>query len=221
MSDFLPLMLDLKEKEIVIFGGGEVGERKASLFCEHANVTIISNKFTSELNRFYEIGKIKLIKVKDIIEKDISSYLKKAFIVIPATNDAILNERIAKIARDEGKFVNRVDDIGDIIVPSVIRRGDIVIGISTAGQSPALSKYIRQKVEEVITPEFAQMSRLQREIREILKSSVDDQKKRKDILWNIINDNEVWKGFEESYEKAYINASMHIRQNEHKNRENQ
>ena len=42
MSDFLPLMLDLKDKEIAIFGGGEVGERKASLFCEHARVTIIS-----------------------------------------------------------------------------------------------------------------------------------------------------------------------------------
>ncbi|MFZ3166209.1 MAG: bifunctional precorrin-2 dehydrogenase/sirohydrochlorin ferrochelatase [Candidatus Methanoperedens sp.] len=211
MSDFLPLMLDLKEKEIIIFGGGEVGERKASLFCELALVTVISKEFTSGLNRFYEMGKIKLIKVKDITGKDISSYLKKAFIVIPATNDAILNERIAKIARDEGKFVNRVDDIGDIIIPSVIRRGDIVIGISTAGQSPALSKYIRQKVEEVITPEFAQMSRLQNEIRDRLKTEVDEQKKRKEILWNIINDNDVWKGFEESYEKAYIIASKHIR----------
>ncbi|NJD52681.1 MAG: bifunctional precorrin-2 dehydrogenase/sirohydrochlorin ferrochelatase [Candidatus Methanoperedens sp.] len=211
MSDFLPLMLDLKEKEVIIFGGGEVGERKASLFCEHAIVTVISKEFTSGLNRFYELGKIKSIKVKDITEKDILSYLKKAFIVIPATNDAVFNERIAKIARDEGKFVNRVDDIGDIIVPSVIRRGDIVIGISTAGQSPALSKYIRQKVEEVITPEFAQMSGLQNEIREILKSSVDDRKKRKEILWNIINDDVVWKGFEESYQKAFIAASKHIR----------
>jgi len=210
MSDFLPLMLDLNEKEIVIFGGGEVGERKASLFYEHAKVTVISKEFTPGLNSFYELNKIKLIKVKDISEKDISSFLKNAFIVIPATNDTILNENIAKIAGYEGRFVNRVDDIGDVIVPSVIRRGDIVIGISTAGQSPALSKYIRQKIEEVITPEFAQMSRLQNEIREILKSSVDDQKKRKDILWSIINDNDVWKAFEESYEKAYITSSKHI-----------
>lgn len=210
MSGFLPLMVDLKEKEIVIFGGGEVGERKASLFCEHAKVTIVSKEFTQVLDRLYETGKINRIKIKDIGDKDISTFLKNAFMVIPATNDAILNEKIALMARDEGKFVNRVDDIGDIIVPSVIRRGDIVIGISTGGQSPALSKYIRQKIEEVITPEFAQMSRLQNEIREILKSSVDDQKKRKDILWSIINDNDVWKAFEESYEKAYITSSKHI-----------
>jgi precorrin-2 dehydrogenase/sirohydrochlorin ferrochelatase len=195
MSEFLPLMIDLHEKEIVIFGGGEVGERKAS--------------------RFHEDGKIELIKVKDIGENEITSFLNNAFIVIPATNDPVFNEKIAKIAKVHGKFINRVDDIGDIIVPSVIRRGDIVIGISTGGQSPALSKYIRRKIEEVITPEFAVMSRLQNEIREKLKSVVDDQKKRKETLWNIINDNDVWKAFAESYEKAYMVASKHIRQNEH------
>ena len=215
MSEFLPLMIDLHEKEIVIFGGGEVSERKASLFCEHAKVKVVSREFTSGLARFHKEGKIELIKVKDIGENEIASFLNNAFIVIPATNDPVFNEKISKIAQDHGKFINRVDDIGDIIVPSVIRRGDIVIGISTGGQSPALSKYIRQKIEEVITPEFADMSRLQNEIRDKLKSMVDDQKERKDILWNIINDNDVWNAFAESYEKAYIVASKHIRQNEH------
>jgi len=215
MSEFLPLMIDLHEKEIVIFGGGGVGERKASLFCEHAKVKVVSREFTSGLARFHKEGKIELIKVKDIGENEIASFLNNAFIVIPATNDPVFNEKISKIAQNHGKFINRVDDIGDIIVPSVIRRGDIVIGISTGGQSPALSKYIRQKIEEVITPEFADMSRLQNEIRDKLKSMVDDQKERKDILWNIINDNDVWNAFAESYEKAYIVASKHIRQNEH------
>jgi len=215
MSNFLPLMIDLHEKEIVIIGGGEVGERKATFFCEHAKVKVISKEFTDGLNRFHEEGKIELINVKDISENEIASFLNNAFIVIPATNDPVFNEKIAKIAKDRGKFINRVDDIGDIIIPSIIRRGDIVIGISTGGKSPALSKYIRQKIEEVITPEFTLMSRLQNEIREKLKSVVDDQKKRKDILWNIINDNDVWSAFAKSYEKAYMVASKHIRQNEH------
>ena len=197
MSDFLPLMIDLHDKEVVIFGGGEVGERKASLFCEHARVKVVSKEFTPGLDRFHEEGKIESIKVKDIGENEIASFLNDAFIVIPATNDPVFNEKIAKIAKDHGKFINRVDDIGDIIVPSVIRRGDIVIGISTGGQSPALSKYIRQKIEEVITPEFALMSRLQNEIREKLKSIVDDQKERKDTLGNIINDNDVWNSLRE------------------------
>jgi len=211
MSEFLPLMIDLHEKEIIIFGGGEVGERKASLFCEHAKVKVISKEFTPGLVCFHTEGKIELIKVKDIDENEIDSFLNKAFIVIPATNDPIFNEKIADIARDRGKFINRVDNIGDIIIPSVIRRGDIVIGISTGGKSPALSKYIRQEIEKVITPEFADMSRLQNEIREKLKSIVESQKKRKDILWSIINDNDVWNSLQESYEKAYMTASKHMR----------
>lgn len=210
MKDFIPLMMDLREKEIVIFGGGEVGERKASLFCDHAKVIVVSKEFTPALDRFHEMGRIKIIKVNNTNEKDISSFLKHAFIAIPATNDAILNEKIAGIAKDRGIFVNRVDEIGDIIVPSVVRRGEIVIGISTAGQSPALSKYIRQRIEDVITPEFELMSRLQNEIREKLKSRINDQKKRKEILWNMLNDDDVWKALEESYEKAYITSSKHI-----------
>jgi precorrin-2 dehydrogenase/sirohydrochlorin ferrochelatase len=210
MKKFLPLMLDLSGKEVIIFGGGEVGERKASLFCDHARVTVVSRDFTPALNGLSEQGKIKLARVENLAEEDMAHYLENAFIVIPATNDDALNEKIAQISWKEGKLVNRVDDTGDIIVPSVIRRGDIVIGISTLGQSPALSRFMRQRIEKVITPGFERMSRLQNEIRELLKSQVNDQKKRREILWNIINDNDVWAALEESYEKAYKEASKHI-----------
>lgn len=212
MKDFLPLMLDLSGKEVVIFGGGDVGERKAALFCEHAHVTVVSREFTPRLKELCEKGKINLIKA-DLYEPGIAGYLKNAFIAIPATNDAALNEKIAELARESGILIDRVDGMGDIVVPSVIKRGDIVIGISTLGQSPALSKYIRLRIEEVITPRFAEMSRLQNEIREILKIRMEDQKKRKKILWSIINDDEVWAALGESYDKAYMLASKHIDRN--------
>ncbi len=215
MRNFLPLMLDLAGKEVVIFGGGEVGERKASLFCDYARVVVISRDFTSLLGQLSERKKIKAIKVEDLNEKEILQYMKNAFIIIPATNDALLNEKIASLADRRGILVNRVDDLGDIIIPSVIRRGDIVIGISTLGQSPAISKYIRKRIEEVITPEFAQMSRLQNDLRKILKSKVEDQKRRKEILWSIINDKEVWTAIGESYEKAYKVALKHLEIGEH------
>ncbi len=203
-------MLDLAGKEVVIFGGGAVGERKAMLFSGFANVTIISRDFTPALEKLFEDRKIKLIKVIDLTDDEIRMHVKNAFIVIPATSDAIFNEKTGSIAQEGGKLVNRVDDMGDIIVPSVIRRGDIVIGISTMGRSPALSRYIRQKLEDVVTPEFGQMARLQNEIREMLKSRVDAQKDRSEILWNIINDNDVWGALGESYEKAYKVALKHI-----------
>ncbi|VVB94690.1 Precorrin-2 dehydrogenase [uncultured archaeon] len=212
MKDFLPLMLDLSGKAVVIFGGGHVGERKAALFCEHAHVIVVSKEFTPRLIELSEKGKINLIKA-DLSETGISEFLKNAFIVIPATNDAILNEKIAELAGKIGILIDRVDGLGDIIVPSVIKRGDIVIGISTHGQSPALSKYIRERIEEAITPGFAEMSKLQNELREVLKTRVEDQKKRRKILWSIINDYEVWTALGESYDKAYMLASKHIDRN--------
>jgi precorrin-2 dehydrogenase/sirohydrochlorin ferrochelatase len=210
MKKFLPLMLDLAGKEVVIFGGGTVGERKASLFSGMADVTIISRDFTPALGKLSDDGKIKLIMVQDLTDDEIRQYMKNAFIAIPATSDAILNENIASIAEKSGKLVNRVDYRGNVIVPSVIRRGDIVLGISTLGKSPALSRYIRQRLEEVITPEFAQMARLQNEFREMLKSQVKDQNKRSKILWNIINDDDVWSALGESHEKAYKVALKHV-----------
>ena len=210
MKNLLPLMLDLAGKEVVIFGGGKVGERKAYFFSGVACVTVISREFTTELGNLSENGKIKLIKVQDLSDDEILRYMENAFIVIPATSDAILNDNIASISERSGKLVNRVDDMGDIVVPSVIRQGDIVIGISTLGNSPALSKFIRQRLEEVITPEFSQMAKLQNEFREMLKSQVKEQKERSEILWNIINDGDVWSAFGESYEKAYKVALKHI-----------
>lgn len=210
MTEFLPLMLNLKGKVVVIFGGGEVGERKAALFSDYSKVTVVSREFTLRLEKLSGKGKLRLIKVKAIAEKEISQHLKNAFIAIPATNDTKLNETIAKLATKDGILLNRVDDMGDIIVPSVIERGDIVIGISTFGKSPALSRYMRERIEELITPEFAQMVKLQNELRETLKSQVKDQKKRKEILFNVINDDDVWSALKESYDKAYKVASKHI-----------
>jgi precorrin-2 dehydrogenase/sirohydrochlorin ferrochelatase len=210
MKKFLPLMLDLAGKEVVIFGGGAVGERKASLFSGFADITVISRDFTPALEKLFDERKINIIKVNDLTGNEISKHIKNAFIVIPATSDTLFNENIAFIAEKSGKLVNRIDDMGDIIVPSVIRRGDIVLGISTLGKSPALSKYIRQRLEGVITPEFEQMAKLQNEMREMLKSKVKDQKKRSDILWNIINDDDVWGALGDSHQKAYKVALKHI-----------
>ncbi len=210
MNDLIPLMIDIKGKKVVIFGGGEVGERKAMLFAGHAEVVVISREFTPELKRLSLEGKIKTIEINEIDESEIAANIEDAFITIPATSDRILNEKIGDMAQRRRILVNRVDDLGDVIVPSVIRRGDIVIGISTQSSSPALTKFMRIKIESVITPEFEKMSVLQNDIRGKLKSSIKEQRIRKEILWNILNDNDVWAALGESYEKAYNIALKHI-----------
>ena len=203
--NLLPLMIDLSGRQVVIIGGGSVGERKATLFSKYADTTVVSAGFTPKLEEMKGADKVKLIQADlgSLSDDKIADLISDAFLVIPATNNASLNDRIVQIAQKSDILINKVDSVGDVVVPSVITRGDLTIGISTLGSSPALSKYTRKKIEQVITPQYADMIRLQNEMRTYLKQNVSEQEKRKDILWKILDNGDVWDALSESYEKAY------------------
>ncbi|PQV43644.1 precorrin-2 dehydrogenase/sirohydrochlorin ferrochelatase family protein [Methanohalophilus euhalobius] len=202
---YIPLFLDLSSRKIMIFGGGNVGQRKASLFSKFAQVTVISEDFSEEILALHESNKIDIVQinVNEIPSDMIRSYLEGAFLVIPATSNRELNLKIHLIASDMDIFVNSVDSKGNVIVPSVIKRGPVTVGISTLGHSPALSRYTRIKLEHTITPNYADMAHLQDELRTNLKERIDNQPLRKQILWDVLEDDRIWDAFEESYEKAY------------------
>ncbi|MHC1575907.1 MAG: precorrin-2 dehydrogenase/sirohydrochlorin ferrochelatase family protein [Methanosarcinaceae archaeon] len=202
---YLPLFLDVGNRKVVIFGGGSVGERKATFFCEYADTYVLSAGFTSALHTLRKEGKVELIEhdLSSIPDEGLSELIDGAFLVIPATSDSSLNQRIIDVAKCAGVLINPVEYAGDVVIPSVIRRGDLIIGISTLGKSPALSKYTRRKLETVITPEYGEMVRLQEAIRSQLKQRVSDQATRRTILWEILDDGRVWDALTGSYEKAY------------------
>ena len=131
--------------------------------------------------------------------------------MIPATNERSVNERIVKVARGKDILTNQVDAIGDVTIPSVIKRGDLTISISTSGSSPAFSRYARQEVEKVITPQFADMIRIQDALRSFLKENVPEQRVRKDILWEVLDSRDVWSALEDSYEKGFKTAQDIVR----------
>jgi precorrin-2 dehydrogenase / sirohydrochlorin ferrochelatase len=202
--NFLPLMLDLSGRKIVIFGGGAVGERKAELFCGCAETLVISLEFSPRLQELQASGKVRLFHLDLLSATDLTlkELISGAFIVIPATSIFELNQKIAGIARESDILINQVDALGSVVIPSVIIRGDLMIGISTLGHSPAVSKYTRRQIEGVITPAYSDMIRLQDELRNYLKNNVAEQRKRKELLWKVLESETVWKGFSESYEKA-------------------
>ena len=213
MSGFLPLFIDLHDRKVVIIGGGSVGERKATLFGRYARTVVVSLEFTEKLLKSSEIERMTIDRKLD--DEEFADLIKDAFLVIPATDDIAYNEHLAEIAGLLGVLVNQVnDDLGDVIIPSVIARGDVTIGISTLGNSPALSRYSRRRIEEVITPEYGGMARLQSDLRELLKERVPDQKERQQVLWEILGDEKVWEHLKTSYNRAYEEALRHLRDKE-------
>lgn len=197
-------MLDLSGRKIVIFGGGSVGERKAELFSGCADTLVASLEFSQRLQELEASGQVRLVRL-DLLEasdSELRELISGAFIVIPATSNFELNQKITAIARESDILINQVDALGSVVIPSVIKRGDLVIGISTLGHSPAVSKYTRKQIEGLITPEYSNMIRLQDELRSYLKLHVAEQRQRKAILWKILESKFVWSGFSESYETA-------------------
>jgi precorrin-2 dehydrogenase/sirohydrochlorin ferrochelatase len=200
--------LDLSGRKVVIFGGGDVGERKARLFSEHARVTVASQEFSTGIIEMAKEGSIEIVRAS--LPQGADDLLRDAFIAIPATSDPVLNVTLEERAKDMGVLVNRVDGVGEVVVPSIIRREPIVVAISTLGESPALSKYLRIKLEEALDERYADMARLLGEMRVVLKERVSEQTERKRVLWEIISDEEVWRLLLASYEKAYKRAGEHL-----------
>ncbi|MFN1844166.1 bifunctional precorrin-2 dehydrogenase/sirohydrochlorin ferrochelatase [Clostridioides difficile] len=141
-----PINLKLDELDVVIIGGGEVAYRKCKNFLEfNKNVTIVSKQI---LNKIYDLkGNIKIIKddYKEI-------YIKDASVIIAATNNRELNMEIGLYCRAKNKLVNVVDniEISNFTVPSYIKRGDLLISVSTGGKSPSLSSKIKKKLKRDI-----------------------------------------------------------------------
>jgi precorrin-2 dehydrogenase/sirohydrochlorin ferrochelatase len=209
---FFPLMIDFTNKKVVIFGGGNVGTRKASILSKYADTTVISNTFLPkliELSCNSNLNSNLTLKHEDInflSDKDILNFISDAFLVIPATSNIDLNNRVIKIANKTQVLINHVTNIGNVIIPSIVHKKGIMIGISTQGQSPVLTKYIRKKLDNVISKEYEQMLQLTLEIRTYLKKNVKARKTRKKILWEVIESESVWNAFNTSYKLAQQNA---------------
>jgi precorrin-2 dehydrogenase / sirohydrochlorin ferrochelatase len=204
----LPLFLDLKARLVVIFGGGAVGERKARLFSQYGPVRVLSRDFSYGIQELANDSQRQVELVQCDLASDFSRHLQDAFIAIPATSDSNLNRAIEEEARDMNILVNKVEGVGDVVVPSILQRGPIAIAIST--EIPALTKYLRLRLEEEINDSYQDMARLLSQIRRENKEIVATQKDRARIIWEILLDDEVWRLLEISYEKAYMRARSHV-----------
>ena len=184
---YYPIGLDISGRRCLVIGGGEVGERKAQRLLEcGARVSVVGRELTPALAGLAQGGRI------DHIPGDYDKgLLKGAFLVIGATDDRVVNERIFLDARKRGVLANIVDDPErcDFIVPAVARRGPILVTISSQGASPALARRLRERVEAEIGPEYGELANLLGRLRpEVMAVGNEDTRQR---IWEAILDSQV------------------------------
>jgi precorrin-2 dehydrogenase/sirohydrochlorin ferrochelatase len=141
-----PLFLKLTNRRCIVVGGGKIAESKIdSLRAADAAITVITPQASERVSEQAAAGEVTLItrayKNGDLVG---------AFLVVAATDDPAINRAVFSEATATGVLCNAVDDppFCHFYFPSIVRRGDLQIAISTAGNSPALAQQLRQQLNE-------------------------------------------------------------------------
>ncbi len=180
---YYPLFLDVTGKECLVVGGGSVAERKALMLLKfNATVTVVSPKVTKKLANLADTGALRVL-----MRKYRRGDLDDAVVVFACTDDRDTNGAVREDAAEKGILINVVDRPKecDFIVPSIIRKGDVTIAISTSGVLPMASKKIRQAIEKTVTRDYVAYTRIIGALRRHLIDTVPDPSRRKAIMKDI------------------------------------
>lgn len=201
----IPFFIDCSGRRIVIFGGGAVAARKAAYFAGEARVTVVSRSFVQKLETLPVIRKT--ADVQEASDARLTTLIGKAFLVIGALSDPGQNNRIGRLCKKNGILFNNADgEAGSVVLPATSSGENYTIAISTGGSSPAISRFIREHLEQEL-PELDAMILLQRRLRRELKTTEPDQARRNAILHNVLDDPSVWNALKKDPDKAWEKVS--------------
>jgi precorrin-2 dehydrogenase/sirohydrochlorin ferrochelatase len=188
----IPLLHDFTGTTVLVVGGGRVGARKARRFTREARVVVVSPAFADA-----DFGGAERVRAA-LDPGGVEDWLDRVdpALVVAATDDGELNAAIERAATDRNVLVNRTDthgerDPGSVVVPATVRDDPVVVSISTGGASPALSKHLRETVEDDIEGAGA-MAELTGLIREELQSREIPPERRRTVVRDVVRSPDVW-----------------------------
>jgi precorrin-2 dehydrogenase/sirohydrochlorin ferrochelatase len=197
----IPLFVECAGKQVVVFGGGEVAARKAAYFAKEAEVLMVSRTFSPD-SRALPV-QIQTLDTRTATDAELDLIIAPAFLVIGALSDREENNRIGELCREHGVLFNSADGKpGDVIIPAMTMGAHYTIAISTGGESPAVSRFLRQEIEKKY-PALDAMIALQYRLRGALRSRKTTQAERRRILSAVLRDKLVWTLLGESPERAW------------------
>ena len=181
---YYPVYLDIQHKKCLVVGGGSVGTRKVNTLLEcGARVTVVSPKISEALEALSDHHAIDIQK-----KRYQSTDLNGVFLVIGATSDERLNQQISNDAGQLNILCNIADRPAacNFILPAIVQRGDLVIAISSSGNSPAFAKKLRKDIEQHYGAEYAVFLQLMGAIRQRLLQAEHAPEAHKPIFNKII-----------------------------------
>jgi precorrin-2 dehydrogenase / sirohydrochlorin ferrochelatase len=161
-----PIFLKLTGRPCIVIGAGTLAESKIeSLRAANARVTVVAPKASVRIAEMAEAGEVEWLQ-REYAAGDLAGQ----FLVVAATDVPAVNRAVFAEAEAAGILINAVDDppFCDFYFPSVVRRGDLQIAISTAGASPALAQRLRKEINALLPLDagdwLAELGNLRREV---------------------------------------------------------
>ena len=146
-----PINLNLEGRSCLVVGAGRIGLRKTEqLLAAGAQVTVVAPEVVGDFAGLPVTIHQRAFELTD---------LDGQRLVITATGNRELDQLIYDTCEDRGIWINSADDPERcaFTLPAVVRRGDLMVTVSTGGNSPALSSWMRQKLEALVGPEFEEV----------------------------------------------------------------
>ena len=210
--------LHLKGNLVIIIGGGKEGLKKIeSLLTQDCKILLFSEKTNPKISSYVKQKKIQFKKTKVSNLDFLSKY--KPILIIAATDDKKLNEKIVKKAKKMRCYAYAVDypEISDFAHPSVINIEDTIqVAISTGGRSPVMARKIKLQAEKIFKKIIKKQEiyeiKLQEMARKAAKEHIDSQSERKKYLYAVLNDPTIQQLIkDEKFKKAQDRAKSMLR----------
>jgi precorrin-2 dehydrogenase / sirohydrochlorin ferrochelatase len=183
VTSLFPMFLKLTGRRCLVVGAGQVGESKiAGLLETGAHIRVVALEASASVREWAQSGSIEL-ELRHFKPEDLDG----VFLAIVATSSRSLNERIYREAQRRDVLSNIVDvpDLCDFFYPSIVRRGDLQIAVSTAGKSPSLAQKIRQQLEKQFGPAYAAWVAELGETRKLILASNLEKERKLDLLHSL------------------------------------
>ena len=180
MNEFFPFNLKIKDKLLIIVGGGKIALHKLKVLLPYEpKIKIIAEKI-----KCVEIHNLaKKYSTISVEEKQVElNDLEQAFLVVLATDNKVLNKKISKYLDKKNILVNNVNFNGNIIFPAIYKNDELMISVSTSGISPSFASQIRNKIAKIIGNEYIHSLKTIKKYRDKVKMIIKDKNKRVQFL---------------------------------------
>ncbi|MEM7739242.1 MAG: siroheme synthase CysG [Pseudomonadota bacterium] len=173
---YFPAFMDLDGATVLLSGGGELALRKARLLLP-AGARIVAFHAAPDGALAQELGARVVLRSEPLSDEAFSDHPK---LIVAATGDEAEDERVAKLGRAHGVPVNAVDmpQLCDVVIPSIVARGDLVVGISTGGRAPVFGRRLRERLEAMLPQRLGEVIRFAKDRRGLVMETIGPDHRR-------------------------------------------